>query len=75
MGEELGWRLAFQGLVRAVVMVVGEVGLELLVTVAAIGGRIQVHALPFNGALEAFDESVVGSPAAAITADVAAGGQ
>ena len=42
---------------------------------AAIGVRIQVHALPFDGAPEAFNEGILGSPAATVTANLAAGGQ
>lgn len=75
MGEELDGRLAFQGLVGAVVIVVGEVGLELLVEVAAVGSGVEVHAFPFDRAPEASDEGIFGGPAAAVAADLAAGSQ
>ena len=73
MGEDLGGCLALQGLVRAVVIVVREVGVQLLVAVLVVGGGVEVDAFPFDRAPLAFDEGIVGGPAPPVAADATAG--
>lgn len=63
LGEELGGRLAFQDLVGAVVIVIGKVGVELFVEVAAVGGGVEIDTFPFDRAPEALDADIIGGPA------------
>ena len=73
MRENLGGSLALQGLVGTVVIVVGEVGIELVVEVLSVGGGVEIDAFPFDRAPEPLDKGVVGGPAAPVAADAAAG--
>lgn len=73
MCENLCRRLALQGLMGTVVIVVGEVGLQLLVEVLAVGGGVQIDAFPFDGAPQALDEGIIGGATAAVSADATVG--
>lgn len=56
----------------ALKIVVGEVGVQLLVELAAIGGRIEVDALLLHRAPAPLDEGIIGGAAPPVAADLAA---
>ena len=56
-------------------IVVSEVGIQLVVAVLTVGSGVEVNAFPLDRAPEALDEGVVGGPIAPFAADTSASDQ